>query len=79
MNQNREARTSGVELCKEMVHDIATKINLRKVARNLVHVPLVLRDVFNRATVAEVVVIARIATFVQLRVVHSMAVTLIEG
>ena len=79
MNQNREAQTSVVELCKEMVHDFSTKINLRKVARNLVHVPLVLRDVFNRATVADVVVIARIATLVQLRVVHSMAVTLIEG
>jgi hypothetical protein len=61
-----------------MVHDFSTKISLRKVARNLVQLPLVLMDVFNWATVAKVVVVARIATLVQLRVVHSITVTLIE-
>jgi hypothetical protein len=67
-----------VELCKEMFQDFSTKISLRKVARNLIQLPLVLMDVLNWATVAKVVVVAQIATLVQLRVVHSITVTLIE-
>lgn len=61
-----------------MFHDFSTKISLRKVARNLIQLPLVLMDVLNWATVAKVVVVAQIATLVQLRVVHSITVTLIE-